>query len=213
MFFLPGKRQAAPAQWRSCAHAYIPAHHSYLSSKSTWSANAAILCCAQRTLEDIMTSVSCHTRIATRVISKNAKGKVALHLWQTSLTSGRHPSPPADIPHLHHKSFYVSSLMQHTEPSSTAVLKSRTNPPHASACRHKEPPAYARQTATSQHAHFSTTSSLKTSVTSLAVPSCWVEASLPYTRHPKAPGTGACTYQSIASHSCRMCYQGQALMI
>ena len=71
------------------------------------------------------------------------------------------PSPLADIPHLQHKSFYVSPLMQHTVPSSTAVLKSRTNPPHASACRHKEPPAYARQTATSQHAYFSTTSSLR----------------------------------------------------
>lgn len=145
-----------------------------------------------------MTSISCHTRIATRVISKMQRARLPF-------TSGRHPSPPAEkflylSAHAAHSALHSSAQKSHKP---TACISLPAQRPH---CLCKADGHLSARLF--QHHLLSLTS-----VTSLAVPHCWVEASLPYSRPPKAPGAGACTYQSIASHSCRMCYQGQALMI
>lgn len=147
-----------------------------------------------------MTNISCQTRIAARIISKTVRAK-------SPLTSGRHPSPPAEkflclSAHAAHSPVIHSSAQKSHKPTACISLPAQRAP-----CLCKADGSRLSARLFLHHLLFQTT------VTSLAVPQCWVEASLPYSRHLKAPGTGACTYQSIASHSCRVCYQGQALMI
>ena len=126
------------------------------------------------------------------------KSKVAPHLRQ-------------DIPHLQQKSFYVSPLMV---PSCTSSAQKVAQTHACISLPHKQPLPMRGKRPPRQHARFQHHSFSQTS--------CHISRSSKLlggrprshtATHLNASGTSACTYQSIASRSCRMRYLGQALMV
>ena len=163
----------------------------------------AVLGCAQRTSKYIMTSIPCHRCVVTRGMSKDVQSKGC----SASLT---------DNPRLWQESFYVSlrsSRTQCTHPQRCFKKSHTTLRMHQPACTRAPCLCKAGDHLSKARPLSSTTSSrTRPSHLSQFQVAGW-KPRFRSSRHLNARGTSACIYQSIASHSCRMCYQGQALMI